>query len=193
MLRILSVTCLLLSSVAAMASSKTDEFRNARMQVFSVPFGSLAMDNWSYRNHRKLMQLIEGSWISLEDGDLSDDAEIAAKCNKDSLTFAKISDFSFSRTRTHPETELEGKIKDVYIYRSGISYNIRVDIENTIAFYDDHFKKEAQNSKREDFTIYEEMLLKKANRQSTIMMLSSNVFVEVNSDTGYPMLFGRCL
>ncbi|MBB6484051.1 hypothetical protein [Rhizobium lusitanum] len=134
----------------------------------------------SNRNDRLLDQ-IQGTWTILDMISLDNEDAIAKSCVNVPVRFQKINDYTASKSITLGKATYEFK----YIFRKGISYHIRTDIDALIA--NNHQK---DNLPSKELDIFDRQYLETANRVANLLLVSPNVLLEVID--GNERLYGRC-
>jgi hypothetical protein len=163
----------------AHASQLIEEFGDAEAQYYGP--GAGGKTDWLQQKNRELLDQIDGAWVSLNQIELKDADALTKACAKPRFKFAAINRYSFARIWTFGTEEAH----DIYMWKAGLSYNIRRD---TDAYIRDNHKKESAPS--DELETGDQPYLKSANQEAVLMMISPNVLLEING--GMEQLYGRC-
>ncbi|MFK0162145.1 hypothetical protein [Rhizobium sp. NPDC090279] len=134
----------------------------------------------SNRNDRLLDQ-IQGTWTILDMISLDNEDAIAKSCKNLPVRFQKINGYTASKSITLGKSTYEFR----YIFRKGISYHIRTDVDALIA--NNH---QSDNPPSKDLDVSDRQYLETANQVANLLLVSPNVLLEVVS--GNERLYGRC-
>lgn len=132
--------------------------------------------------NRQLLDQIDGKWIDLNSIVLSKEGQVAKVCDKNFLKFAKTGGYSFVQVRKSSNGD---EVRNVYLWRSGISYNVRQDVDALI-----RGNHKQDNSTLNELNPTDEINLGVANLDVILLPLSPNVLLEVVN--GNERIFGRC-
>lgn len=111
----------------ASASALYDELAAAKIKLLGTTRPGPGMGLWAQQTNERLMSLIEGKWIDLGYSDLTSEDNMNKYCDKFGESFKKLTDYSFDIIG--PITRSKHAIHREYIFRTGISYNYRWNIE----------------------------------------------------------------
>ena len=107
--------------------------------------------------------------------DTSDKAKFVSNCAKFGLIFETINEYSFKRF--YPLSE--NRVESLFIFRDATSYSVRNNVEQGIDAFGDYGPNFYQ-------------VLRNANSVSSLILVSPNVLLEVDLNSGVPTLWGRC-
>jgi hypothetical protein len=179
---------------AADASPSSEEFKSSGELLFPDKLNPKSMstgdrDQVDVRRADWLIGRIEGAWIDLDRGDVSSEENIAAQCSKRPIGFERLNAFGFARKITTAQAADGAQTQSVeatYLFRDGISYSMRLNVDAIIAGHDD--KQGGQSETK----IYDaaRFSLPRASQVSNLVLVSPNVLLETNN--GDEHLYGRC-
>jgi hypothetical protein len=159
----------------AIASDLLAEIRSAKENIVGTTKLVPGQQLWGIENNKKLLSTISGTWIDLAEADLSDKAKFVMGCATRGLVFESLNDYSFKRF--YPLAKY--RVESLLIFRNSTSYSVRNNVEQGIKAFGDYGPN------------FHKVLLN-ANSTSTLMLLSPNVLLEVDLNSGVPTLWGRC-
>lgn len=137
------------------------------------------MGLWAKQTNERLMSVIEGKWVDLGYSDLTSEDSMNKYCHKFGDYFKKLTDYSFEIISPIIVPRQPQAIHKEYIFKTGMSYNYRWNIQQQM----DVFGTLAGNGAQ---------ILKSANGTSALLMMTPNTLLEVDFDLGMPFLWGRC-
>ena len=132
--------------------------------------------------NRQLLDQIDGKWIILNSIALSEEGQVAKVCDKNFLKFAKTDGYSFVQVRKSSNGD---EVRNVYLWRSGISYNVRQDVDALI-----RGNHKQDNSTLNELNSADQGYLGVANLDVILLPLSPNVVLEIVN--GNERVYGRC-
>ncbi|RWO61179.1 hypothetical protein [Mesorhizobium sp.] len=159
----------------ATASALYDELAAAKIKLLGTPRAGPGMGLWAQQTNERLISLIEGKWIDLGYSDLTSEDNMNKYCDKFGESFKKLTDYSFDIIG--PITRSKHAIHREYIFRTGISYNYRWNIEQQMEVLGRGNGKE---------------ILKNANGTSALLLMTPHTMLEIDFDFAQPILWGRC-
>lgn len=166
---------LILLSPAAGASALYDELAAAKIKLLGATRPDPGMGLWAQKTNETMMSLIEGKWIDLGYSDLTNEDNMKKYCDKFGESFKKLTDYSFDIIG--PGTRSKHAIHREYIFKTGISYNYRWNIEQQMEVLGSGNGKE---------------ILKNANGTSALLIMTPNTLLEIDFSFAQPILWGRC-
>ncbi|WFU07994.1 hypothetical protein QA646_11780 [Rhizobium sp. CB3090] len=132
--------------------------------------------------NRQLLDQIDGKWIILNSIALSEEGQVAKVCDKNFLKLAKTDGYSFVQVRKSSNGD---EVRNVYLWRSGLSYNVRQDVDALI-----RGNHKQDNSTLNELNSADQGYLGVANLDVILLPLSPNVVLEIVN--GNERVYGRC-
>ncbi|MEI9419869.1 hypothetical protein O7A70_01550 [Mesorhizobium sp. Cs1299R1N1] len=180
MLRLFATLCaLILLPPMATASALYEELLVAKVKLLGTQRPDPGMGLWAKQTNERLMSTLEGKWVDLGYSDLTSEDRLNKYCREFGVTFRKLTDYSFEVTSQAVLRHAKQPIHKEYIFKMGMSYNYRWNIQQQIDNLGDSEPTSTQ-------------ILRNANGTSSLMMMSPNILLEVDFGFGMPFLWGRC-
>lgn len=180
MKRVFSTLCILAWSLTgATASELYNQLLAAKTQLFGTPRPGPGLGLWAKQTNERLMSIIEGTWVDLGYSDLATEDSFRKACHDYGVAFKKKNRYKFDAISRWKSGRTEGEISREYIFKSGISYNFRWNIDQQMKLLGD---SEPNGPK----------VLQSANGTSALLMMTPNTMLETDFATGLPFLWGRC-
>ncbi|OWK19051.1 hypothetical protein AJ88_47565 [Mesorhizobium amorphae CCBAU 01583] len=170
---------MILLSPVANASALYDEFLMAKIRLLGTPRAQPGMGLWAQPTNERLLSVIKGKWIDLGYSDLTSEDGMKKSCLIFGQTFKKLTDYSFEMIAPITIPRQKQEIHREYIYKTGMIYNVRWNIEQQMEV----LGTSGGNGKQ---------ILRNANGTSALLMMTPNTLLEVDFDYGLPTLWGRC-
>ena len=176
-LRLAAVAALIPIATFAKASPLYEEMVQQTDRLIASPKLVPSQQLWQKRNHEKLMSMIEGVWIQASEKKMDSEKSYLELCNDLGFSFKRLTDYSFDIFLVKKDPAHEIHIE--YIFKSGIVYNTRSNIEQQFA----EFGRDQPNGPT---------VLRDANTSSVLIALSPNTILEADTEGEKPILWSRC-
>jgi hypothetical protein len=170
---------LVLSLTGATASELYNQLLSAKTQLFQTSRPGPGLGLWAKQTNERLMSVIEGTWVDLGYTDLGSEETFRKACRDYGMVVKRENNYSFVVTSHVKLGRREGDVSKEYIFKSGISYNFRWNIDQQMKIFGD----DEPNGPK---------VLQNANGTSALLMTTPNTMVEADFATGIPFLWGRC-
>jgi len=169
----------MLFSPSATASALYDEFLAAKIKLLGTQRSDPGMGLWAKQTNERLISTIEGKWVDLGYADLTSEDSLNKYCQEFGVLFKRLTNYSFEVTSPTILRRAKEPIHKDYIFKTGMSYNYRWNIQQQMDNLGDSEPTSTQ-------------ILRNANGTSALMMMSPNTLLEVDFNFGMPFLWGRC-
>lgn len=163
----------------ATASALYDELLTAKVKLLGTQRPDPGMGFWAKQTNARLMSTIEGKWVDIGYSDLTSEESFSRYCRLFGEYFKKFNEYSFDVISQATFPRVKQRIHKEYIFKTGMSYNYRWNIEQQMEVIGNSEPTSTQ-------------ILRNANGTSSLMMMSPNILLEIDFDFGMPFLWGRC-